>query len=301
MGHFGFIKQDLSIYYWYLWGVFARMKLINAVVFIVCNGGVFMVCLEEDATMQKRRYGQIIVGLVVLLALILACSVPGSDSGGGADQTLTAGVQTFIAQMTQKAMGSASPLRSATPTSTATQTETPTVPAVATATQTFTETPTVTLTPQPCNRAQFVADITVPDDTAFYPGSGFIKTWRFKNVGTCNWTSGYQVVYASGDQMSAPAAVNLTAGTIYPNGTVDASVSMVAPGSLGTYQGYFKLKAADGTIFGIGGSGADSFWVKIRVVPVPPPPTFTPTPTLKVLKPLLKITLLPLKPVIPFP
>ncbi|MBI3170533.1 MAG: hypothetical protein HYZ22_18785, partial [Chloroflexi bacterium] len=50
-----------------------------------------------------------------------------------------------------------------------------------------TATPTVTGTIQPnaCDRAQFIADVTVPDGTSFAPGIGFSKTWRLKNVGTC--------------------------------------------------------------------------------------------------------------------
>ena len=46
---------------------------------------------------------------------------------------------------------------------------------------------TVTPTPIPpasCDRAQFIADVTVPDGTNFVPGATFTKTWRLRNVGT---------------------------------------------------------------------------------------------------------------------
>lgn len=53
---------------------------------------------------------------------------------------------------------------------------------------------------------------------------------------------------------------------------MDASVSLVAPGAPGTYQGFFRLKAPDGSIFGIGSSASTAFWVKIEAVPAGPPP-----------------------------
>ena len=31
--------------------------------------------------------------------------------------------------------------------------------------------------------AGFIADVTVPDGTAFSPGATFTKTWRLKNIG----------------------------------------------------------------------------------------------------------------------
>jgi hypothetical protein len=47
---------------------------------------------------------------------------------------------------------------------------------------------------------------------------------------------------------------------------------LVAPGAPGTYQGYFRLKAPDGSIFGIGSSASTAFWAKIEALPLGPPP-----------------------------
>jgi hypothetical protein len=47
---------------------------------------------------------------------------------------------------------------------------------------------------------------------------------------------------------------------------VDISVSLKSPGTIGTYQGYFKLKSSDGQVFGIGGNANGSFWVKIKAI-----------------------------------
>ena len=53
---------------------------------------------------------------------------------------------------------------------------------------------------------QFVADVTIPDGTVLAPSSAFVKTWRVKNTGTCNWEN-YQLIFATGEQMSGPASV----------------------------------------------------------------------------------------------
>src|SRR5512135_3467629 len=64
--------------------------------------------------------------------------------------------------------------------------------------------PAATLTARPadalstCDRAQFIADVTVPDGTRFSPGAAFTKTWRLKNVGTCTWSTSYTLVFSSG-------------------------------------------------------------------------------------------------------
>jgi hypothetical protein len=69
-----------------------------------------------------------------------------------------------------------------------------------------------------CDQAQFVADVTIPDGTSLAPGATFLKTWRLKNIGTCTWTTSYSAVFSSGDQMGAPAVINLPA-SVAPGGS----------------------------------------------------------------------------------
>jgi hypothetical protein len=74
----------------------------------------------------------------------------------------------------------------ATPTPTTIPTPFPTI----TPTPTTIPTPFPTSTPTPmqaslCDKAVFVADVTVPDGTSFSPGFQFTKVWRLRNVGTC--------------------------------------------------------------------------------------------------------------------
>jgi len=101
--------------------------------------------------------------------------------------------------------------------------------------------------PKPCNKAEFVSE-TIPDDTEFDPGEGFKKTWTFKNVGTCIWSADYRMVFATGDAMGGPAAVNLTK-TVAPNEQYTVEVNLKAPGNPGTYTGNWQLHDQSGENF----------------------------------------------------
>ncbi len=139
---------------------------------------------------------------------------------------------------------------------------TPLPPLTATATP-FTP-PPPTMAPAGCDRASFVADVTIQDGTRLVPGEAFTKTWRLKNNGSCVWTTSYKLVYYSGTQMSAPTMVNLPWGATYGQ-TVDVSVNMVAPMDAGSYRGYWILANASGQYFGIGASASNPVWVDITV------------------------------------
>ncbi len=121
-----------------------------------------------------------------------------------------------------------------------------------------------------CDKAQFIADVTVPDGTNFAPGASFTKTWRLKNVGTCTWTTEYTLVFVSGDPMGGPASVNLPK-RVSPGQTIDLSLSLTAPANAGHYFGYWQFKNASGVAFGIGTTGTKTWWVEIRVAGSPAP------------------------------
>ena len=128
-----------------------------------------------------------------------------------------------------------------------------------------TPTPTKTGTVQPnaCDRAQFIADVSVPDGQSFAPGIGFSKTWRLKNVGTCTWTN-YSIMFDTGEKMSGPDSALIPA-SVAPGQTVDITLQLTSPTTQGTYRGYWKLKNNTGVPFGIGSAGTKSFWVEIKV------------------------------------
>ena len=123
----------------------------------------------------------------------------------------------------------------------------------------------VTPGPTVCNQAQMVADVSIPDNTSLAAGSTFTKTWRLKNVGSCTWTSAYNLIFDHGERMDVPQSASLTNVNIPPGSTVDLSINLRAPANPGTYQGDFKLRSPEGTPFGIGSNGQGSFWVKIVV------------------------------------
>jgi hypothetical protein len=99
------------------------------------------------------------------------------------------------------------------------------------------------------DRAQFIADVTVPDGTRYDPGATFKKTWRLKNTGTCTWTTSYALVFDTGERMGASASITFPS-SIAPGQTVDVTVDMTAPTAPGHYIGYWKFKNAADALFG---------------------------------------------------
>ena len=132
--------------------------------------------------------------------------------------------------------------------------------------------------PDECyNAMQYVTDVTYDDKgmtspPVLAPGQPFDKTWRFRNVGTCDWTTDYRAVYVGGNSPLAAmggAPTNMSQ-VVKPGQTIDLTIPMVAPLYPGTYQGVWELRTADNKGFG------DRFWAGIMV---PGAPTPTPAPT----------------------
>ncbi len=208
-------------------------------------------------------------GLLLLLVLS-ACNLPqaASPTPDLAAAAMTAAAQTVQAVVEGQATENVPPPLPATPipptaAQPAATTAAPTAAAAAT--------PTAANT---CNQATFVADVTVPDGSKMTPGKKFTKTWRLKNTGTCSWTTQYALVFASGAQMGGPTVQQLTQ-VVNPGETVDLSVELTAPNAAGAYRGYWKLRDANGNVFGL--SNGNAFWVDIKVESAAAaPPTATP-------------------------
>jgi hypothetical protein len=115
-----------------------------------------------------------------------------------------------------------------------------------------------------CDAVDFVKDISISDGATQARGATFVKTWRLLNTGTCSWTPAYALVFVSGDSMGGPAVVALT-GNVNPGQTIDLSVTLIAPGKDGHYRGYWELRNASNTLFGLGQTGDTAFWVDINV------------------------------------
>lgn len=196
---------------------------------------------------------------LVMSYLLAACNLPSGEPT--ADVLATSAAETVAALLTQPAQVTLPP-----PVATDTpmpSTDTPLPP---------TDTPvgpSPTVGTAGCtDKATFISDVTVPDDTNIPPGNSFVKTWRLQNSGTCTWNTGYALVFSSGNNMSGPASVPFT-GTIAPGSTVDLSVNLTAPSGSGTYKGNWLLRNDSGVLFGIGASANVAFWVQIVVGATP--------------------------------
>lgn len=218
---------------------------------------------------MKQR---LLIVAITLLILSLACNVPGTvvSTPTGSSDLVTQVAATFQAMETLTTTPQPVAQASVSPTATF-------IPPLPTATQSPVE-ETATPTTQPCDQAQFIADVTVPDGTKMTPGQAFTKTWRLRNLGTCTWTKTYALVFTGGDAMGAAAVINLP-GDVPTGATVDISVDMKAPNTPGDYQGNWKLRNTAGQLFGV--VSDQPFYVQIKVVAATATvtPTFTATPT----------------------
>lgn len=218
----------------------------------------------------------ITLSLIGLATLIVACSMqttPTVDPNIGTEQlaqtlvamqTLSAGA-TAVAELTQ--------ISQATP-GAATQEQDNQIPVTGPTSTTVVQPTLVVPTlapvqptpiPVPCNWAQFVADVTFPDNSQILPGTAFTKVWRVKNIGSCAWSPNYALVWTDSFKMAGknPQPIGVT---VLPGQTVDIGVSLITPTSpTGTYASYYMLQNEQGTQFGIGNNANNPLWLKIRV------------------------------------
>ena len=214
---------------------------------------------------------------LILLHLLVACLLAGCQEAGSTPtpidpaQISTQAAQTVIARFTEAA---SSQTPTASPTVTPSPSETPSpsptlVPSetpqpTSPPTETPAPTPTPTETSLPCNMAQFLRDITIPDNTQVSPGAGFIKTWQLRNTGSCVWNPNYELVFVTGEGFGFGGPVPLPQN-VYPGDIVNISTFLTAPASPGFHRGGFMLRADDGSLFGVSTEGVGVFWVQVYV------------------------------------
>jgi hypothetical protein len=191
--------------------------------------------------LKNNRTTKLISSILALLLFTIACQI-GASPANIENQVKTAVAQTVTAEA--QSQPTLTPTPQIMPTLTLMPTKTIIVPATA--------------APKPCNSAQFISE-TIPDNTAFDPNESFTKTWRFKNIGTCTWNKNYRLVFSSGDKMSGSSSINFSE-SVKPGEQVDLGVDLKAPGSTGTYQGFWKVKDDQGFFF------VNNIWVKIKAV-----------------------------------
>lgn len=216
--------------------------------------------LKPKTTMPRNAILWGLVGLLVLSGVIalIASFNSGSDSADEVNAVYTNAAATLaVQQMT---------LMASSPTAT---------PVLATQTPTFTVTPFVSPTSllQPlatntttsgggsgavgCNNSVYLADVTLPDDTAVTPGQALTKTWKLQNNGSCAWTATFKVTFVSGNAMggtTTPIGISVA-----PGQSADISVKLTAPSTAGDAIGYWILTNDSGQNFGT------SFYIKVKV------------------------------------
>ena len=84
-----------------------------------------------------------------------------------------------------------------------------------------------------------------------------MKSWTLRNIGTCSWTSSYNLVFVGGEELAGPTSTSLAAN-VNPGQTITVSVNFEAPDVNGTHKGTWGLRNATGVIF-------SNFWVQIKV------------------------------------
>lgn len=198
--------------------------------------------------------------LSIIAVLLAACNMPLGGPSEPSPEPMT--VETMVA-LTLAALPT--PMSLDTPVPPTQEQSQPTPDNTASPYPTYTAYPSPTV--KPCDQAGWGADITIPDNTKFAPGSAFTKKWRIVNTGSCTWNTSYKVVFESGEGMSGPTSFALPS-SVAPGQSVDIAVDLKAPNTSGTFQGNWKLQNASGQKFGLGAGNA-SFYVKIIVEATP--------------------------------
>jgi hypothetical protein len=222
--------------------------------------------LEEIFAMFTWRNWWSLAIIAFLLFAVLGCNFPKNNPTATQDTGLvyTVSAQTLEAEITRITIeGSPTPpiLPTLPP---VVSTNTPPLPTQTPLPSTDTPVSSPTATLIACDNLEFVDDVTIEDGTEVSAGELFQKVWRLKNVGSCTWTSAYDLVFDSGAQMGAPDSQQLTTGTVEPGQQIDVAINLVAPDDPGKYRANFKLRNDSGFVFGIGQS-SKPFWVEILV------------------------------------
>jgi hypothetical protein len=181
-----------------------------------------------------------LLSLALVGILLTACGLSEVDVQATVTQAVFGAVGTLNAQYTQIALLTPSATNTLPPTSTPAATSTPAVTATTGVGGAVTGT---------CDVMAFIADVTVSDGEEIAAGTPFTKTWTIRNDGTCEWTTGYSVIYSSGDQMGGSSSQALSA-PVANGATADISVSLVAPSASGSYTGWWAIANASGQAFG---------------------------------------------------
>lgn len=97
-----------------------------------------------------------------------------------------------------------------------------------------------------CDLAEFVTDVTYPDNTSVDASEKIIKTWRVKNAGNCTWDAAYRLVFIRGEQMDGVSPAEVITDPVAPGKTVELSIDLTVPTINGIHWGVWQIHNAAG-------------------------------------------------------
>ncbi|MFH1184823.1 MAG: NBR1-Ig-like domain-containing protein [Chloroflexota bacterium] len=196
-----------------------------------------------------------LLACIPLLLILTACGAGRNATPTlGLDAISTSAYMTFSAEMATK-------LALTPPTNTPSPSPFPTLPPLSPpATISFASSTPLAAVNTDCNRADWMADVTIPDKTRLDPGQKFAKTWLVQNSGTCTWNTDYKISFVDGLEMSGTdGQVSLS---VAPGTQVEMTVNLRAPTSPGDYYGRWRMETDKDHPFG------DYLTVVIKVIPL---------------------------------
>ena len=189
------------------------------------------------------------ITILFIVLLLVGCgggvSTPASEPTPDVAVVRTSAAGTVVSQFTLTAAAFTPTTLIPTDTSIPDATATATLPVVAQVTN-------LSGTPEAlCDSLTFnpaTVDVNVPDNTPMTPGQDFIKTWKVKNNGACEWGPGYVLAYAGYEDQMSGQFVALT-DVVLPGEEVDVSVQFKAPSDAGTYLSAWQMRNPAGITF----------------------------------------------------
>jgi len=99
-----------------------------------------------------------------------------------------------------------------------------------------------------CYSSALVSE-TIPSGSKLDPGERFVKTWKIKNTGTCDWSREFKITFVGGYDFQGADTTRIrekvTAGS-----TVEISMSIDAPNDSDSYSSSWRIATDEGVIFG---------------------------------------------------
>ena len=192
---------------------------------------------------EMRKYKAFLPVTIIVLALLA------SACGARATAEPTVDTAAIIATSIEQTMQAFEATKAAEVTPTPLIVETPTPLVLPTTASAGLPTPTMFATipvAANCLVAGLVSE-TIPDGTYIARGTAFTKEWTIINGGTCPWTTGYKMVFESGELLGAASKEVALTENVNPGFLTKVSIKMTAPNTLGTFLGTWSLRTNTNT------------------------------------------------------